>query len=220
MTPEQLLVMATQSGLDLALIAKAAPPRKARPRYSPVLSLRMQKMLGAMPRELRPKGIPARVFHTAEGKPSRPSWAAEWLPTDFALACGQMPRLPWHALAYTAFEDPEDRSALWGALVTRANRIARREDWPAKMRRGNCACGRASSSGYLQDLASLALLEWRHPHDFRTQEQLARWFGVRQPYWSQVIAKRYQPMRDALEIWFGAALGHIWRSLHGEREAA
>lgn len=173
-------------------------------------------MLGALPKEQRPKGIPSETFRTGKAQSTRSAFRAEWVPTDFALACGSMPRLSWVTLTYTVFGADEDRTTLWAELMSRASKLSVREQWPTAMRRGRCMCGRAPSTGYKQDLCTLVLLEWAHPNDFRTQEQLARWFGVDQSTWSKVVSKRYQPLRDALEIWFGGALGHIWRSIRGE----
>lgn len=214
MNPERLLTLALQGGLDLAFIAGRRPNKRERPRATPEIRHRQLWIVGAMPKQDLPKGLPPETFRTAKIKETKTRKAPEWTATDFAAACQAMDELPWAILCFTVFPGDEDRVLLKAALMALASKLSVREKWPAKIRRQNCKiCGRGARGQYLEDLATLALIEWRFPDAYQTQEQLAEWFGVRRETWNQSVAKRYQPIREKLEVWYGAAMGHLWRSL-------
>lgn len=220
-TPEKLLYAAVRSGIDLSLVAMKMPPRQARPSRDPLVGRRQLRMIAADPTIGRKKRsqLERQAVTTARGKDSGTRRGPEWTAEDFAIACRRMGEYPWALLCYTVFPDSEtDRIKLKSRLLLLAADLAERESWPRKMNRTDCyQCGRAACQTYLEDLATLALQEWRLPDVFRRQEDLARWFGVTQGYWSKTVAKRYQPLRDQLAIWYGDAMRHIWRSLHEEK---
>lgn len=219
-TPEKLLVALVREGIDFGMIAAKMPPRRSRPSRDPLVKRRQMKMVGIDPStgRRRRSELERRAVTTARGRQREGSGGPHSIMEDFALACRSMDEYPYAVLCYTAFPDSEpDRIKLKSRLLLLAADLAQSENWPKKMNRMDCVqCGRAACQTYLEDLATLALQEWRLPDVFRRQEDLARWFGVTQGYWSKTVAKRYQPLRDQLAIWYGDAMRHIWRSLHEE----
>jgi hypothetical protein len=202
-TPEKLLELATVQGIDLQFFAGQMPPKEARP-------VRQRKLLGLNP----------RLLESARGHASTQTVISEWTKEDFAIACAGMAEVHWTLMCYTVFPREEDRILLKSRLMLEAVDRARRERWPSRIRRGDCArCGKASRSHYLEDLCTLALLEWHERDELKTQEDLAQWFGVSREYWSRCLQRKLKPMQSRLEYWWGCGIGHIWLRLRSITQA-
>jgi hypothetical protein len=117
----------------------------------------------------------------------------------------------WLAARYSFASDDSCYWPLWWALVSRAQRIGRREQWLPAVRGA-----RGQPQFYLLELAQLVLDEDANRPLFLAAPQLrALCLGVECATWDEELAGRYRLLQSIYDRWLGAARAMIQRWLDG-----
>lgn len=158
---------------------------------------------------MRPPSLLLRVGPTAlDPQPLPSSGKVQAVLHDLGIALGGLSSPAYCAFAWRwARDDLAYRRLRW-VLLIEADRVAKRERWPDRMR------GRR----YLDPLVMLALREEHEWFQMRARNAHAQLAGFDQDLWDHRLSRYYEGVRDILERWCGEAFSHIARMQIDEDE--
>ena len=133
---------------------------------------------------------------------------------DVESAARAMKNMPARSLlalqVVVAADDGVARKKLCDRLRKIADKSRARDPyWPSNLRRRLCRCGHFPSEDYLLDLVELVVQEFENPAEFGNPRLRARWFGLSERCWLQLMLQPYQLLQETLDHWYCRGLTQL-----------
>ena len=149
------------------------------------------------------------IQETVRGRHTRTYRRPTWSIAELGQAARGLGEIPWAAVLYSHAGAQEEYWVLWSALALEAQRVARRENWPARIIGED-----GSRQFYREELAELVLFEHAHKHWFLAAPQLhAIWMKVSPPVWDQTLNSPFRSLKASYDRWLGTGISAIGRMI-------
>ena len=127
-----------------------------------------------------------------------------------ARAMQSMPARSLLALQVAEGGNDEARKTLCERLLKVAKKSRCRDPfWPSNLQRHLCCCGRLPSQDYLPDLVELVVKELENPAEFQNRRMCARWFGLSERWWINLMLRPYELLQSTVDDWYRCGLKHV-----------
>lgn len=152
-------------------------------------------------------GLPIR--ESVQGRQTRTYRRPSWTVAELGQAAASLGPVPWSAALYSFAGARDGYWILWHALTNEAQRLAKRENWPPRVKGED---GRPQC--YREELAELVLTEDANKHLFLAAPQLyAACMKVQPIIWESHLSDPFRSLKASYERWLGIARASIARWL-------
>lgn len=153
------------------------------------------------------------IQETVRGRHTRTYRRPTWSIAELGQAARGLGQIPWAAALYSYAGAQEERWILWSALALEAQKVAHRENWPARI-----VAEDGSRRFYREELADLVLTEETHKHWFLAAPTLyAIFMDVTPAVWDQTLNSPFRSLKASYDRWLDTARSAIGRMI---RDAA